>query len=155
MSHDSRRQITLTGILRKLIERVTSVRLTVYLTRCDLLHPNSMAGLKGKSAMDAVVTAQWDKKLPTYACFMDIKGCFPNIRHDIVRRLREYYLVDEDILALIADLLCNCWTTTVVNKSRSKWMVSRVGLGQGRTSSPLLNLVCRRNPSSISFSPHT
>ena len=107
-----------------------------------------MAGLKGKSAMDAVVhltadvTAQWEKKLPTYACFMDIKGCFPNVRHDIlVRRLREYYLVEGDILVLIADLLCNCWTTTVVNKSRSKWMVSRVGLGQGRTSSPLLNLL--------------
>ena len=107
-----------------------------------------MAGLKGKSALDAVVqltadvAEQWDRKLPTYACFMDIKSCYPKIRHDIlVRRLNEYYLIDDDILALIGDLLRNAWTTTIVKDSGSKWMGSRIGLGQGRVSSCLLNLM--------------
>ena len=109
------------------------MRLSVYLTRCNLIHPNSMAGLKGKTALDAValltadVAEQWDRKLPTYACFMDIKSCYPNIRHDILeRRLEQYFLISGDILALIRDLLRNAWTSTIVNNSGS---------------SPLLNLM--------------
>ena len=101
-----------------------------------------MAGLRGKSALDAVnllttdIYSQGDKLLPTYCVLLDVKSCYPTVQHDIlVRRLRDYFCIDGAILGLIADLLKNTWTQTVVNQSGSKWLVSRRGLSE--TAPPL------------------
>ena len=61
------RQITLTGIMRTLFERIDMVRLIEYVIECRLISSMSIAGLKGKSAIDAlnVLTSDvyrgWDR----------------------------------------------------------------------------------------------
>ena len=145
---ESYRQITLTGVMRKLVERIIMVRLLIYVVDGDLIHTHSMGGLKQKSPIDALVYLiddvykAWNHHLPTYSVYMDVKSCYPTIEHDLlIARLHDYYAIEGPLLNLIADLLQNTWTQTVVNGTGSRWMMSFSGLGQGRVNSQLLNLL--------------
>ena len=102
------------GIVRKLTEKMTMTRVIVHVTEAGLVHESSMAGLKGKSALDAVtilttdVLRGWYQMLPTYCVLLDVKKCYPSVQHDIlIRRLRDYFCIDGALLGLIADLLRN------------------------------------------------
>ena len=67
----SYRQITLTGIIRKVIEKMLMTRIIRYVITCNLLNERSMAGLRGKAAIDALtlitndVYSDWDRQVPT------------------------------------------------------------------------------------------
>ena len=50
----SYRQITLTGIIRKVLEKMLMTRVIRYVITCDLINERSMAGLRGKAAIDAL-----------------------------------------------------------------------------------------------------
>ena len=56
---DSFRQISLNGIVRKLTEKMI-MRIILHVTETGLVHESSMAGLKGKSALDAVTILTTD-----------------------------------------------------------------------------------------------
>ena len=134
--------------MRKLFERIVMGLLIEYGIECGLISSMSIAGLKGKSAIDAlnVLTSDvyrgWDRRVATYAALMDVKSCYPSIQHDVsVARLERYYCISGQILTLLADLLQNTWTQTVCNGIGSWCHVSRLGIGQGRTSRQLLNLL--------------
>ena len=106
--------LTLTGIMRKLFERIVMVRLIEYVIECGLISSMSIAGLKGKSDIDAlnVLTSDvyrgWDCRVATYAVLMDVKSCYPSIQHDVlVFSLERYYCISGPILTLLADLLQN------------------------------------------------
>ena len=142
------RQISLFGYIGKIYEKIISIRLTKYVIDCGLINKNSMGFLQGKSAVDALsilsddIYAGFDIKTPTYSVFFDIIGCYDAVQYDILScRLNKYYGITGIILLNIQDLFADCWTRTIVNNIGSKWFLSVAGLGQGRPSSPILNLL--------------
>ena len=142
------RQISLFGYTGKIYEKIISIRLTKYVIDNNLINRYTMGFLEGKSAIDALtilthdVYNGFDRQVPTYTVFFDIKSCYDMVQYDIlINRLKKYYGIHGRIVSIISDLFKDCWTRTVVNNVGSDWLLTVAGLGQGRPASPILNLL--------------
>eukprot|EP01083_Nonionella_stella_P213864 771000_1 len=145
---ESYREINMSGSFRKIQDAILNYKLIKFLIKCNLLSPHTMGALRGKSCGDAVNILQqyvrkgWSTYTPTYALITDISKCYPSINYRILlTRLYQYYGITGCISTIILNSLLNSWTTTMVNGICSDWNLQMCGLGQGRSNSPLLNLL--------------
>ena len=69
-------------------------------------------------------------------------ACYDDIQYNILSaRLELYYGITGLILGAVDNLFKDCWTRTIANNIGSNWLLTIAGLGQGRTISPILNLL--------------
>ncbi|MCP4054864.1 MAG: hypothetical protein GY739_17840, partial [Mesoflavibacter sp.] len=95
---DEYRQISLYGVMRKILECIINDRTITYIVKTDLISKYSMAALKGKSGLDAIailisnIYKRFSKKIGTFAIYLDIQHCYPSQHFDItINRLKNYY----------------------------------------------------------------
>ncbi len=142
------RQISLMGIMRKIIEYIIKERLMEYLIKLHLISDASMAAFKGKSGIDAITVVldtirnKFKQNLPTYAVYMDIKDCYPSQHYDItINRYKTHYGIYGNMLNMLTNLLKDNYAQTIVNGIPSDWMLVEKGLGQGNVISQLQNFM--------------
>eukprot|EP01084_Bolivina_argentea_P045153 83117_1 len=140
------RQISLMGVMRKIIECIIKNRLMPYLMQLDLISHESMAAFKGKSGIDAIAVVLDDirnrlrEHIPTYAVYLDIKNCYPTQYYDIsINRYQYHYGLKGPILNMLTNLLHNNYGQTIVNGIQSDWMCIEKGLAQGSIIAQLQN----------------
>jgi hypothetical protein len=85
---DDYRGITLLSAISKLFERMINCRLMEWSEKCNILH-DEQGGFRPKRGCDhqqfilhEIMSARWytrTKKLPTYACFIDVKKAYDRV----------------------------------------------------------------------------
>jgi ribonuclease HI len=143
-SPKSFRVIVLLDTFSKIIERIIQHRLTPIAHQLQLLHPHQTGALPGSSTGDALarlfheVDAIQASKRKASTVFLDIKGGFDHVNHQILTaRLREKG-TPEYITQWVASFLSNRSINLLFPGSPDLPIPISVGVPQGSAISPLL-----------------
>ena len=138
------RPISVLGFLAKLIEKDVQCQLMSYLIVNDFITLDQSAYKKFHSTSSCLHTTidEWlqnfDDKLYTGICFLDIAKCFDTINHDLLLSKLVKYGVNDVELKWFKSYLCDRQQFVCYRNSFSNYGDVTLGVPQGSTLGPLL-----------------
>ena len=151
------RPISVVPVLAKILEKIVSDQLSIYLEDNHLLHPHQGAYRSGKSTQDILLVAVdnivhlLDKGEAVCAAFLDLRKAFDSLDHHILLQRLYDVNVSPPVLRWFRDYLIGRLHRVKRLGRYSDWRIMRGGIPQGSALGPLLFLIYMNSlPSQIS-----
>ena len=141
------RVIVLLETLSKIVERVTSSRLSLTARSCGLLHPHQTGSLPGLSTFDATATLAHEVRLfqrldlKVSSLYLDVKGGFDNVDPSQLTAALRAKGVHRYVIAWVGSLLSNRKFRLLFQVSLKKSSPVAVGTPHVSPISPLLFVI--------------
>lgn len=138
------RQISLTSLLCKCMERIITEDLTTFFIESGILHPQQHGFLNGRSTVSNLLLCvdSWSKDLdrnnPVDVIYLDFKKAFDRVPHKrLILKLKHFGVVDP-LLSWISDLLTDRCCQVRIDDQLSDNFTASSGVPQGSVIGPLL-----------------
>ena len=143
------RPVTLLSVILKLFEKVLHNRITLFLSKSNIIFPNmqqqgfqtNLSCISAAYTVQEVIQYNLDQGSCTYAAFMDIKRAFDTVWHNALFVTLHDLGIQGKLWRILMELYNGLQSSVSLNRKHSQWFPVKQGVRQGGVLSTFLYLV--------------
>ena len=145
---ESYRPVTLLSVILKVFEKVLHNRITLYLSKSNIIFPNirqqgfqtNFSCITAAYTVQEVIQYNLDQGSCTYAAFMDIKRAFDTVWHNALFVKLHDLGIQGKMWRILMELYNGLQSSVNLNRKLSQWFPVKQGVRQGGVLSTFLYL---------------